>query len=213
MAILHSAQRLEPNPRGGSETDPRMAENGTATSRRGLLGLLGSAPAVAVTTSTSPPVLAFKAVCDEWKDEPPVLRRTRGGRSLSEFRYHNAESFFATTEKGIVRDRCDLLYQAGIVMQLAISAHLLDVGFDDRWCARHIGLKIAKSLAYANATGFDYDEPDTNLLAAILTPYGKWRNRLMRERDEDVGPFTAGQIRRLTRALLDRVRDVTGHSR
>ena len=190
-----------------------MAEIGTATSRRGLLGLRGSAPAVAVTASTSPPVLAFKAVCDEWKDEPPVLRRTREGRSLSEFRYRTAETFFATIKKRIVRDRSDLLYRTGIVMQLAISAHLLDVGFDDGWCARHIGLKIAKSLAYANATGFDYDEPDTNLLAAILTPYGKWRNRLMRERDEDDGPFTAGQIRRLTRALLDRVRDVTGHSR
>jgi len=188
-----------------------MVQIGSVTSRRALLGLLGSAPAVAA--SSSKWTVALSAVHEEWNDEPPVLRRTRGGRSLSEFRYHNAESFFASIEKGIVRDRCDLLYQAGIVMQLAISAHLLDVGFDDRWCARHIGLKVAKSLAYANVTGFDYEDADTNLLAAILTPYGKWRNRLMRERDEDDGPFTAGQIRRLTRALLDRVRDVTGHSR
>lgn len=190
-----------------------MVEIGSVTSRRALLGFLGSAPAVAVATSASPWTAALSAACKEWNDEPPVLRRTREGRSLSEFRYQNGESFFASIEKGIFRDRGDLLYRTGIVMQLAISAHLLDVGFDDGWCARHIGLKIAKSLAYANATGFDYDEPDTNLLAAILTPYGKWRNRLMRERDVDDGPFTAGQIRRLTRALLDRVRDVTGHFR
>ncbi len=190
-----------------------MAEIGSVTSRRALLGFLGSAPAFAVATSASPWAAALSAARDEWNDEPPVLRRTKQGRSLNEFRYHNAENFFASIEKGIGRDCGDLLYRTGIVMQLGISAHLLDVGFDDRWCARHIALKVAKALAYANATGFGYEDPDTNLLAAILTPYGKWRNPLMREREEDVGPFTAGQIRRLTRALLDRVRDVTGHSR
>lgn len=116
-------------------------------------------------------------------------------------------------EEEIVRDRSDLLYQTGIVMQLGISAHLLDVGFDENWCVRHIGLRIAKSLAYANVTGFDYDHPDTNLLAAILTPYCRWRNPMMRERGHDDGPFAAAEIRHLTRALLERVRNVTGHSR
>lgn len=189
-----------------------MVEIGSATSRRALLGLLGTASvASAAVMPASPCVPALEALYRQWGDEPPILCRTREGRSLSAFRYHNAKSFFAGIEKGIVRDRCDLLYRTGIVMQLAISAHLLDVGFEDRWCARHIGLKVAKSLAYANATGFDHDNPDTNLLAVILTPYGKWRNSLMRERGHDDGPFTAAQIRDLTRALLDRVRDVTGH--
>jgi len=186
-----------------------MVEIGTVTSRRAMLGLLGSAPAIAVAASTSPRSMAFSAA--EWNDEPAILRRSKEGRSLSEFRYHNAESFLASIEKGLVRNRCDLLYQTGIVMQLAVSSYLLDVGFDDHWCARHMGLKVAKSLAYANATGFDYENPATNRLAAILTPYGKWRNPSMRERDDGEGPFTAGQIRHLTRALLDRVRDVTGH--
>lgn len=113
----------------------------------------------------------------------------------------------------MVADRFDLLYQAGIVIQLGISSHLLDVGFDDHWCARHIGLRVAKSLAYANATGFNYDHPDTNLLAAVLTPYCKWRNAIMREQGHDDGPFSAAESRHLTRAMLERVRQVTGHPR
>jgi len=189
-----------------------MVGIGSITTRRALLGLLGSSPAVAVAASAPPGATALSALGQEWNDEAAILQRTKEGRSLSEFRYHNAESFFAGIDKGIVRDRCDLLYQTGIVMQLGISSHLLDVGFDDHWCARHIGLKVAKSLAYANATGFDHDNPDINLLAAILTPYGKWRNPLMREGADD-GPFTARQIRCIARTLLDRVRDVTGHSR
>ncbi len=191
-----------------------MVEIVTATSRRVLLGLLGSAPAAAVASaSASPWAKALGTLYEEWGDEPATLRRTKDGRSLSKFRYHNAESFFASIEMGIGQDRYHHLYQTGIVMQLGISSHLLDVGFDDRWAARHIGLRVAKSLAYANATGFDYDDPDTNLLAAILTPYGKWRNPMMRDRDCDDGPFTAAQIRDLARALLDRVHEVTGHCR
>src|SRR3546814_1353653 len=109
-------------------------------------------------------------------DLPIVRRRTKQGRSDSKFRYHNAEHFLLSIERGFAHGRCHLLYQTGIVLQLAISAHLFDVGFTDDWCRRHIGLRIAKSLGYANATGFNYHDADTNLLAAILTPYGKWRN-------------------------------------
>lgn len=191
-----------------------MGEIGTATSRRALLGLIGSAPAAGVAMSrASPWASALNPLFQEWGDEPAILRRSKEGRGLSRFRYHNAEGFFARIEEGIVGDRFDLLYQAGIVMQLGISSHLLDVGFDDRWCARYIGLKVAKSLAYANATGFNYDHPDTNLLAAVLTPYCRWRNPVMREQGHDDGPFAAADIRQLTRALLERVRLVTGHPR
>lgn len=191
-----------------------MVEITTTTSRRALLGWLGTAPIAAVAIAPgSPWASALRALHQEWGDEPAILRRTREGRDLSRFRYHNGESFFVGIEEGIVRDRSDLLYQTGIVMQLGLSAHLLDVGFNENWCARHIGLRIAKSLAYANATGFDYDHPETNLLAAILTPYCRWRNPMMREQGYDDGPFTAAEIRHLTRALLERVRNVTGHSR
>lgn len=191
-----------------------MVEITTTTSRRALLGWLGTAPIASVAmTHASPWASALGALFQEWGDEPTILRRTREGRDLSRFHYHNAERFFLSIEEGIIHDRSDLLYQTGIVMQLGISAHLLDVGFDEIWCARHIGLRIAKALAYANATGFDYDHPDANLLAAILTPYCRWRNPVMREQGYDGGPFTAAEIRDLTRALLERVRNVTGHSR
>jgi len=185
----------------------------TGTSRRTLLGFLGSAPAAATMMPVSPWAPALDTLFQQWGDEPAILRRSKEARRLSRFRYHNAEGFFVGLNEGLVRDRFDLLYQTGIVMQLAISSHLLDIGFDDHWCARQIGLKVAKALAYANATGLDYDDADTNLLAAILTPYCRWRNPIMRERGYDEGPFTADEIRNLTRALLDRIRHVTGHPR
>jgi hypothetical protein len=56
-----------------------------------------------------------------------------------------------------------------------MSSHLLDVGFTDQWCARHIGLDVTRSLACANATGFGFESSDFDQLAAILSPYGKWR--------------------------------------
>lgn len=179
-------------------------------SRRALLGAFAATSAVVVTTSATAETLRreFKA----WDDEPIVLRRTREGRSSSEFRYHNAESFFRGIEEGHFNDRSDLLYQTGIVLQLGISAQLFDVGFTDDWCRRHIGLRIAKSLAYANATGFDYHNADTDLLAAILTPYGKWRHPVPWDHCDD-GPFTTAQMRDLTRALLDHVYRITGHPR
>src|SRR3546814_18196179 len=84
--------------------------------------------------------------------------------------------------------------------------------FSDDWCRRHIGLRIAKSLGYANATGFNYHDADTNLLAAILTPYGKWRNPAPWDDYYD-GPFSTDEMRELTRALLDHVHNVTGQDR
>jgi hypothetical protein len=147
-----------------------------------------------------------------YHDEPVALRRTRAGRSDSRFRYHNAESFFFGIEKGIVRHPHDTLYQIGIVLQLGLSSHLLDVGFGDHWCARHVGLNIARSLAYANASGFAFELAEFDLLAAILSPYNKWGLPQGRDRAEDL-PFTPERIRMLTRVLLDHVHHVTGHPR
>lgn len=145
-------------------------------------------------------------------DQLVALRRTSQGRRDSRFRYHNAESFFRIVEHDRVRNRSDQLYQTGIVLQLGLSSHLFDVGFSDAWCARHIGLDISRSLACANATGLGFDIPEFDLLAASLSPYGKWR--LVRAWDgaEDP-PFTLDQIRALTRALLNHVHHVTGHPR
>lgn len=146
-----------------------------------------------------------------WGDAPVVLQRTEIGRSDSEFRFHNAEQFFRSAEDGIITERVDLLYRIGIVLQLGLSAWLIHVGFTDDWCRRHIGLRIAKSLGYANATGLDYHDPDTNLLAAMLTPYGKWRSPTAWEPRDD-GPVSAAEMIAMTRRLLDHVQRATGHT-
>ena len=78
--------------------------------------------------------------------------------------------------------------------------------------ARHIGLRVAKSLAYANATGFGHDCPEMARLAAVLTPYWKW-NGWDYGTEPDDGGFAPTDVRPLLRALLDRVHHVTGHSR
>lgn len=106
----------------------------------------------------------------------PKLVRSSDGRLLSEARYRNGESFFLAIKELRFHDTGDLLYQTGIVAQMALSSHLLDVGFDDRWCARNIGLHIGKALAYANATGLNYQSPKFEQLALVLSPYNKWRN-------------------------------------
>lgn len=135
-------------------------------------------------------------------------------RSLSRFRYHNAESFFESLGRGFYDRSDEMLYQSGMVAQLALSAHLLDVGFSDAWNARHIRLDVGKGLAYANATGFAHHCPDMTRLTAVLSPYWKWGHvhRFGKPRPDD-GAFTIEEVRTILRALLDRAHDVTGHPR
>src|SRR3546814_2621247 len=109
-------------------------------------------------------------------------------------------------------DLSNLFYHVGIVMQLGLSSHLLDVGFDDQWCARHLAYRVAKSLAYANATGLGFEGPEVELLAAIPTPYWRWNGWRLGDESKPVdSPFTAPEVIQLARALLDHVRRVTGH--
>lgn len=138
--------------------------------------------------------------------------RTREGRVLSQCRYRNAECFFAAIEELRLADPGALLYQTGIVVQLALSSHLLDVGFDDSWCARNIGLHIGKALAYANATGLNYQSPELDQLAVVLSPYNKWRNPDL-DGSRPPAPTSLPNIPPLLRDLLDHVRGVTGHPR
>lgn len=173
------------------------------TSRRAVLGIIASAPLVGMagaelTIAIGPPV------------ETTILRRTREGRQLSRTRYHTAESFFAPIEAGFLSFQSDLLYQTGIALQLALSSHLLDIGFDDAWCAHNIGLHVDRSLTYANATGLGHECPELARLAEFLSPYGRWRNPYFVMRKTPC-PFSCERIRELTRELLDQVREVTGH--
>ena len=204
----HASARIR-----GSQSEIGSAPSaGIGPCRRGLLTAFVVTPGVAGSITTDALERQFAA----WGDEPTTIRRTPEGRSASEDRYHRAEEFFASVEEGFHRDRSNLLYQTGIVMQLALSSHLLDIGFDDRWCAQTLGHRVAKSLAYANATGLDYEGPEIELLAAILTPYWKWNSLSQLRAKEtgrkpDDGPFSFDDIRRLTRTLLDNVLLVTGH--
>ena len=181
------------------------------TSRRALLGALTAAP-VMVPVIASPWSEALASLHADYGDDPTAIIRTKEGRALSRRRYHVAEGFFPAEHERA--DWHGYLHRAGITAQLALSSHLLDMGFADDWCARHIGLRVAKSLDYANATGLGHDCPDMVRLAGVLTPYCRWsRVSLFGEPEPDDGGLTAPQVHAPLRALLDRVRDVTGHPR
>jgi hypothetical protein len=190
-------------------TPQSLSENGRpkiTASRRELLGTLAVAPIAFSARGACQTAGQFDA-----NECPAKLERTLHGRQLSRSRYHNAEGFFRSAHA--LGDRPDRgrLYSVGIVIQLGLSAHLLDVGFDDRWCARHIGLHVSRSLLFANATGLGFDPAGFELLAALLSPYGKWRDSPQSAASDF--PFTHGEITSLVRLMLDHVRDVTGHPR
>jgi hypothetical protein len=184
------------------------------TSRRDLLAALTAAPLTVVPARVALPWDdALAAAHETYGDDPITLVRSRDGRILSRSRYHSAEGFFLGIGRE-ARHGGHLFYHAGIVAQLALSAHLLDIGFDDSWCARHLGLRVAKALAYSNATGLGHDCADMARLAVVLTPYWRWNTpRLWGEPPPDDGGFAVVHIRHQLRNLLDRVREVTGHPR
>jgi hypothetical protein len=193
-----------------------MGDTAPTTSRRALLRALTTAP-VLVPVIASPWGDALARLHDCYADAPAVLCRSREGRSLSRFRYHSAEISFMAIEAGFFSDPRfvrSLLHQAGFVCRQALCAYLLDVGFPDAWNADSIRQDNAKALAYANASGFAHDCPETSRLAAVLSPYWKWGYpRMYDDPAQDDGGFTYHQVRPLVRALLDRVHDVTGHPR
>src|SRR3546814_19553368 len=103
------------------------------------------------------------------------------GRALSRARYRDAASSLITF--GLqARTTEGMLYRAGIIAQAGLSAHLLDVGFDDDWCAKYIRHNIEKALAYSNASGMGWEASEMQSRAEILSPYRKWHHiRLRRE--------------------------------
>lgn len=179
---------------------------GFIASRRGLLRSLAAVPIAFSSSSTSQ--FAHPSDADE---RPAKLERSLKNRQLSRVRYHNAEGFFHSPSPFDKELDGDRLYSIGIVIQLGLSAHLLDVGFDDRWCARHIGLHVSRSLSLANQTGLGFNPAGFELLTALLSPYRKWRDA-PRTATRDF-PLTDREVGSLVRLMLDRVRDVTGHPR
>lgn len=194
----------------GCEGRPSMRE---PTSRRTILRVLAAIP-TASTGPTAPCGAALATLYKSYDDPQFSLERSRDGRQLSRIRYQRAENFFLLLGSRQALAQSDMLYQAGIVAQLALSAHLLDICFADQWCARWIGLRVAKALAYANSTGLGHDDPEMCRLATVLTPYCVWRQPgPWAESIPEDGGFTTDQVRPLLRALLDRVKSVTGHPR
>lgn len=191
-------------------------DSGGGTSRRDVLRCMAAAP-VATSVIASPWAEALAALHDRYEDAPALLYRSREGREISRHRFYSAEIAFMGIEAEFFADPRHIrttLHQAGAVAKLALCAHLLDVGFADAWNAEHIRQDIAKALAYANATGFGYDCPETARLAVILSPYWKWGYpHLIGDPPMDDGGFNPDRVRVLIRALLVRVADVTGHPR
>ncbi|MBB3941449.1 hypothetical protein GGR39_003126 [Novosphingobium fluoreni] len=148
-------------------------------------------------------------------DARPVrLLRTREGRALSLERYLRASEFMGSLTSSTADDTAYFFYSAGIVAQLAMSSHLLDVGFPDMWCAKYIGLHVDRSLAYANATAFGYEDAATERLMDVLSPYWKW-NSLSRAQgiEPDDGGFASDEVREIIVRLFEHVAEVTGHIR
>ena len=178
------------------------------TSQRPSLGALTTLPAsTLVAPAASPQNATLTALWEAHEAGPVQLLRTREGRSLSRARYHRAEEFMLPLGPGAPGDWPDFLYGAGIVAQLALSSHLLDVGFSDAWCARYIGLHVARSLAYANASGLGLECAETARLAQVLTPYSKWNCRSWADSpNQNDDGFTYDE----TRALATRIDEPCG---
>lgn len=147
-------------------------------------------------------------------DARPVrLVRTREGREFSFTRFERAREFMSGMTRPADEDMPDYFYASGIVAQLAMSSHLLDVGFPDMWCAKYIGLHVDRSLAYANATGFGYEDAETERLMQVLSPYWKWNTMSqMQGIEPDDGGFTREEIAGIIAALVEHVAEVTGHN-
>jgi hypothetical protein len=195
-----------------------MTDSVTAPSRRALLQTLAIIPAAASALPIAAPWReALPPLHRQYADEPVTPSRSKENRSMSRFRYQQAERYLLTMEAWVVarpHRPAEALHQAGFIAQQALCAHLLDIGFTDAWNARYIKQDIAKALAYANATGLALDCPDIARLAVVLTPYWKWGYHYDRwEKQPDRGGFTADRISSLMRVLLECVHDVTGHPR
>src|SRR3546814_10595994 len=69
----------------------------------------------------------------------------------------------------------DLLYQVGIVSQLALTACLVATGWSDDDCRRHVGQDVGKAFFLANGGGLQFHSESFARLMPLLSPYGRWR--------------------------------------
>ena len=185
-----------------------MENLGFGKSQRPIAGVPVSTALASATIHNVTPVAPWAT----HEVDPVLLSRTREGRILSLARFLRANEFMVPLARCTTNDWPHFLYGAGIVAQLALSSHLIDVGFPDAWCARHIGLYVNRSLDYANATGLNLRCSETARLTEVLSPYSKW-NCLSRDLEcrPDGEGFSPDSIRDLLYKMIDHVGNVTGH--
>lgn len=89
------------------------------------------------------------------------------------WRLQNARAFFP---KGEFLRAGDLLYQLGVVSQLALTACVVADGWTDEDCRCRIGLDVGKAHFFAKAGGLQFDSDRFARLVPLLSPYGRWRS-------------------------------------
>src|SRR3546814_2885053 len=105
----------------------------------------------------------------------PVAARGRRDSEANEeamWRLRSAHEFFPKAD--FVRP-ADLLYQVGIVSQLALTACLVATGWSDDDCRRHVGQDVGKAFFLANGGGLQFHSESFARLMPLLSPYGRWR--------------------------------------
>ena len=118
------------------------------------------------------------------------------------WRLQNARAFFP---KGEFVRAGDLLYQLGIVSQLALTACVVADGWTDEDCRRRIGLDVGKAHFFAKAGGLQFDSDSFARIVPLLSPYGRWRSPAMGGHI-DAGTIDAGAAKTAVSQLLIAVR-------
>jgi hypothetical protein len=131
--------------------------------------------------------------------DPIILHRTADNRTLTRILYECPGEIIPAGDPRT-------LYQGGIITNLAISTHLLLVGFPGAGCARHIHRHVERLLAYANVSGSGHGCPEMPLLAANLASHWKCNHMHRYESGPIDGGFTVDRVR----PQFDRVRTVNG---
>lgn len=144
---------------------------------------------------------------------PLSVQRTAYKRDFGRVRFENAVSWFASCDPDLARVEASHLYDAGICAHLALTAYLLDRGFDDSWCAKNLAYRITDALDWANAAGLGFSNSALSRLAIVLTPYWQW-GPMHQDRQTRRLPF---EVEGLTihdplENLLHRIGCTTGYS-
>jgi len=140
---------------------------------------------------------------------PVAARGCRDSEANEEamWRLQNAHEFFPAAE---FERPADLLYQLGIVSQLALTACLVATGWSDEDCRCNVGQDVGEAFFLANAGGLQFHSESFARLMPLLSPYGRWRPPVAVDWLE-LGTIDADEVRftvsRLLAAVLSHLAD------